>query len=341
MVCQAASQTRFRALKHESGIAGRATIIVRVIACFQPLQDCQAGESNGAYGLAQDLPQLESRLLTPNPFPSESQSDFPYVLGVKATPNAVAGSNQRRFLIFDQSENQTRYFLSPFSSLSQNPIIVPKTAVHVCDLHEGKQAATAGQISPNEHFIQGKSDENPLFGEGSEMHEDTEEINALLYSEENDEDGDCSDSEDDEVTSTGHSPQAIGRRSDEKREQFEETTEEVASSDGSTKRQRLLGGGYKVSSLVDTASSVKLDRFYKHGDGVKSSCAQSRIYRKRICSLSSYDQSTKGNIRMTLRILESILPGPKSNDPLVIIDEAINYLTCLKHKAKTMGVNYL
>ncbi|KAL8509061.1 hypothetical protein ACS0TY_016311 [Phlomoides rotata] len=42
MVCQAASQTRFRALKHESGIAWCATIIVRVIACFQPLQDCQA-----------------------------------------------------------------------------------------------------------------------------------------------------------------------------------------------------------------------------------------------------------------------------------------------------------
>ncbi|XXG61093.1 hypothetical protein AAC387_Pa04g2835 [Persea americana] len=42
MVCQAASKTRFRALKHENGIAGSATIIVRVIACFQPLQHCQA-----------------------------------------------------------------------------------------------------------------------------------------------------------------------------------------------------------------------------------------------------------------------------------------------------------
>ncbi|WOL18512.1 hypothetical protein Cni_G27309 [Canna indica] len=41
MVCQAATQTRFRALKHETGIAGSTTIIVRVIACFQPLQDCQ------------------------------------------------------------------------------------------------------------------------------------------------------------------------------------------------------------------------------------------------------------------------------------------------------------
>ncbi|KAH7655497.1 hypothetical protein IHE45_18G014800 [Dioscorea alata] len=42
MVCQAASQTRFRALKHENGVAGSATIIVKIIACFQPLQDCQA-----------------------------------------------------------------------------------------------------------------------------------------------------------------------------------------------------------------------------------------------------------------------------------------------------------
>jgi hypothetical protein len=40
-VCQAASQTRFRALKHENGSAGKLTIIVRVIACYQPLQDCQ------------------------------------------------------------------------------------------------------------------------------------------------------------------------------------------------------------------------------------------------------------------------------------------------------------
>lgn len=42
MVCQAASQTRFRALKHENGVDGFATIIVRVIACFQPLRNCQA-----------------------------------------------------------------------------------------------------------------------------------------------------------------------------------------------------------------------------------------------------------------------------------------------------------
>ena len=41
MVCQSAGQTTFRALKHLNGTAGSATIIVKVIACFQPLQDCQ------------------------------------------------------------------------------------------------------------------------------------------------------------------------------------------------------------------------------------------------------------------------------------------------------------
>lgn len=49
MVCQAASQTRFRALKYENGIAGSATIVVRVIACFQPLQDCQVSDEQQLY----------------------------------------------------------------------------------------------------------------------------------------------------------------------------------------------------------------------------------------------------------------------------------------------------
>ncbi|KAL4203625.1 hypothetical protein AMTRI_Chr01g128920 [Amborella trichopoda] len=40
MVCQAAGKARFRALKHYEE-NGRATIVVRVIACFQPLQGCQ------------------------------------------------------------------------------------------------------------------------------------------------------------------------------------------------------------------------------------------------------------------------------------------------------------
>ncbi|EPS71309.1 hypothetical protein M569_03455 [Genlisea aurea] len=42
MVCQKASKTRFRALKYETVIAERTTIVVKILACFQPMQNCQA-----------------------------------------------------------------------------------------------------------------------------------------------------------------------------------------------------------------------------------------------------------------------------------------------------------
>ncbi|RYQ97056.1 hypothetical protein Ahy_B08g093043 [Arachis hypogaea] len=35
------------ALKHVNGIEGRSTMVVRVIACFQPLHNCQLGVANG------------------------------------------------------------------------------------------------------------------------------------------------------------------------------------------------------------------------------------------------------------------------------------------------------
>lgn len=53
MVSQAASQTRFRALKHESSIDGEPAIIVRVIACFQPLHDCQVSNISLALSVFQ------------------------------------------------------------------------------------------------------------------------------------------------------------------------------------------------------------------------------------------------------------------------------------------------
>ncbi|OAY81330.1 hypothetical protein ACMD2_18269 [Ananas comosus] len=67
MVCQAATQTRFRALKHENGIAGSATIIVRIIACFQPLQDCQVN-CFGGFDLKRVYGQGSRSLAPSTPF---------------------------------------------------------------------------------------------------------------------------------------------------------------------------------------------------------------------------------------------------------------------------------
>uniref|UniRef100_A0A5B7AGT0 Transcription factor bHLH143-like n=1 Tax=Davidia involucrata TaxID=16924 RepID=A0A5B7AGT0_DAVIN len=303
------------------------------------LPGLKTGQTNGAHGLFHFMPPpLESLLSTPYPYLKEKQSASSYGLGVKATPNAVYGSVQKRFLIFDQSGNQKRLIFAPVCSPVQNPIVAPKTPICACDLHDEKQAANIEEILPIKPVIQEKSDENHML-EGSEMHEDTEEINALLYSDEYGYGDGDSDSVDDEVTSTGHSPFPI-KRSHEKDERVEEMTEEIDGSYGVTKRRRLLDGGYKKSPLMDIASSVKLDRTCKFDDDAESSCAKGRTQEKDVGSILGNKQSRKDKIWETLRILESIIPGVKSKDPLLVIDEAINYLGSLKLKAKALGASH-
>ena len=48
----------------------------------------------------------------------------------------------------------------------------------------------------------------------------------------------------------------------------------------------------------------------------------------------------RDRVRQTLRILESIIPGAEGKDPLLVIDEAIDYLKILKLKAKSLGVSH-
>ncbi|XP_020586613.1 LOW QUALITY PROTEIN: transcription factor SAC51-like [Phalaenopsis equestris] len=66
MVCQAATKTRFQALKHENGFAGGATIIVRVIVCFQPLQDCQEE-------MHEDTDEIDALLYSDSKFSFDSE----------------------------------------------------------------------------------------------------------------------------------------------------------------------------------------------------------------------------------------------------------------------------
>lgn len=64
MVCQEAAQTRFQALKNESGSSGRHTVIVRVVTCFQPLHDCQVSQRQGSFhGVFSSVLMLKLRIL--------------------------------------------------------------------------------------------------------------------------------------------------------------------------------------------------------------------------------------------------------------------------------------
>ncbi|CAG7871575.1 unnamed protein product [Brassica rapa] len=265
--------------------------------------------------------ELQARCLQPSPLQSLlwshhdkescgkrfSMSDMrSWCAAAAATPHGALESSQKGLMIFDQSGNQTRLLRCPF------PLRFPSLAaaeepvkLKLSELQHGLEKGFR-----EDHVTLKEFDEkNCVNGKESEMHEDTEEINALLYSD--DDYDDCeSDDDDDEVMSTGHSPyQVCNKRS------LEET-------DSPCKRQKLLDKVENISvssssSLVGSKSSTKLP--------------ESNISTKEDTGSGlSNEQSRKDKIRTALKILESIVPGAKGNEALLLLDEAIDYLKLLK-----------
>uniref|UniRef100_A0A2P2KQ80 BHLH domain-containing protein n=1 Tax=Rhizophora mucronata TaxID=61149 RepID=A0A2P2KQ80_RHIMU len=276
------------------------------------------------------LPHFQNLLHVASPCLNEKPSVFSSGLDMQAALNTTPQC-QKGYIIFDRSGNGTRVLYSPFKST------IPRTAAAATkppfgyDLQDGKGAAIMEPMNLARPTLHDVLDENHLIVEKTEMHEDTEEIDALLYS---DEDGyDSYSDDDDEVASTGHSPVAIGL-SYGTQNQVDGTTEEVASSDVQNKRQKLLDGGYKKSSLADTASSIRVER--PHG---RAECV-GQTHEEEIASNLGNRELRKDKIRATLKILKSIVPDSKHTDPLLVLDEAIEYLKFLKLKAKSLGIGY-
>lgn len=281
---------------------------------------------NGVHGHLQPLfPHFEHLAPTSAPY-SEAYGGFSGKHGVQAIPKDVLHSSaQKRFLIFDQSGNDIRLFSSSFHLPSQNQGLTPNMPT--------VPWLKAGQ--PSLSRLIDKSHENYTSSEGSDVREDTEDIDALLsFCTEDDNEVDC---ENDELTSTGHSPFAT-TGGYEGAENVWELFEEVDSTDCSTKRQKLLNGGYEKSLLKDTAISLKLLRSSNYDDAVESSCAEGKNPDGDMDSTLSARQK-QAKFWEKLRILQSILPGKKSKDPLLIIDETITYLQSLRQEAKGLEVS--
>ncbi|OAY45163.1 transcription factor bHLH143 [Manihot esculenta] len=282
-------------------------------------------QSNGAQGFSQRVrPVFQNLLPAVNPYLKEKLSAF----GGEVAPNGIPGC-QRRFFIFDQSGNETRLRHSSYFPIDGKPTIAARKRIGDSYLHYEDHAAKVNQI--NETVLKEVSDENHLSGEESEMHEDTEEINALLYSDDDDDYDDNDSGGDDEVISTGHSPIKI--RSCETRGQVDEITEEVPSSDAQSKRRKLLDGGYKCTLLADTAGTTKVTGVHVCDDDDESSYAIGQNREEERHAIRGSKQLKKDKVHATLKILESIIPGAKYKDPLVVLDLAINYLESLKFKA--------
>ncbi|XP_042507224.1 transcription factor bHLH143-like [Macadamia integrifolia] len=295
------------------------------------LKMSQAAEPHGWFYC---LPRhRQAAFAPPNCIGTEKFSAFPhgcYGQGAAAS-NAEPGSVEKQFLVFDQSGNQTSFFIS---SVIAPSVQVQHPSYKIQNPFDTELATSRDPIYQSGPVVSGALDENHESDDGSEMHEDTEELNALLYSDDEFEDTDGGE-EDDEVASTGHSPiEMTGHENQE-----DEAEEEVASSGSPTKRRKLLNGEHEAtSSIMDTASSAKpngLTTSY-YEDDAQSSCIKGRAGGREMGSLK---RSRKEKIRETVSILQSIIPGGKGKDAALVLDEAIQYLRSLKVKAKSLGTS--
>ncbi|XP_076937141.1 transcription factor SAC51-like [Bidens hawaiensis] len=151
----------------------------------------------------------------------------------EASPVVAREMGQKKFLVFDQSGDQTTlmygFGVGPSSTRYQFP------SLNISKPQDGSHTVCVDKLI---------EEDNGNYSE-SEMREDTEELNALLYSD------DDEDDEDDE-TSTGHSPNSMTGFKGQKREFESGEEEEVASSGGPWKRCKKEDKGSFVNSLEDT-----------------------------------------------------------------------------------------
>ncbi|KAJ7946763.1 Transcription factor [Quillaja saponaria] len=297
-------------------------------------------ETNEAHELLQCLPTcFRTPQVNSKPCFRETHCGMSDKTTVKAMQTMKSGTVQKKLFIFDYSGNKTRLIYSPSLPLVQNLITAAKKFPQGYNVNEAGQATKMDQNDPSKYSLLEECNENHMANEESEMHEDTEEINALLYSDDEVEDY----NDDDEVMSTGHSPLATVE-SYVKQEKLDSMTEAVTCSAGKCKRQKLIDGGYNRSSPLYTTNSVQLD---EANDCVSD--AESKYSSRRNCGarLTQEMDSTVGNARLgkdkisgTLRLLESIIPGVKGKHPLLIIDEAIEYLKSLMPDTNTIDLEY-
>ncbi|GAB2292026.1 hypothetical protein Dimus_026274 [Dionaea muscipula] len=277
----------------------------------------------------QPVPEFQTGFLPPNPPPRVKQFLPPAELDGEPLPfkkDASSFPQQKRYLIFDQSGSETRLIVSSLQSPVHGPISTLRKPMHAYGFPRedyGVQAATNNCLQmPG--LLKGTS-EDYIVEEISCSHEDTEEINALLCSD--DEDLEIDDDDDNDEVSTGHSPLAVKEDYKEKEQQLEE---EVASSEFSSKRRKGLDGGRCCElPLMDASNAVVSPLgLWVDENGIDFSSSLGRVFE---CK-----QARKDKLHDTLRILQSIVPGAKGKEPLLVIDEAIKYLKYLKFEAKTL-----
>lgn len=128
------------------------------------------------------------------------------------------------------------------------------------------------------------------------MHENTENLDALLSWEEED--------DDDEVRSTGHSPN----------EMSEEGTDEIEGEEHSSKRRKL-----ECSYVEGSKNQESIKKREEDDDKERNS-----LYQK--------VSSAKLKIQKTVKTLRNMLPGGAYMHPALVLDQTILYLEALREQ---------
>jgi len=251
-------------------------------------------------------------------------------------------SLQKRLLIFDRSDNKTRLFYAPVAPLVQSHTVTATKFAQSYDVNGEEQASIMGQKHLASYGLLEESVKENADIEESEKHEDTEEINALLYSD--DESSEYDEDNCDEVTSTDRSPLAT-KRTYAIQEQFEDLKEEVASSYWPKKRLKLVDGDDNGSSpCADKPTLVQPNETFdyvsdaesKNSSGWTYSADKTKVDDSVVCDI----KLKKDKIRESLRVLENLIPGAKGKEPMLVIDRTIEYLKILMSQTGSPGVQY-
>lgn len=291
------------------------------------MQEQDATEPNGSQNWLSIHSRLNFAPILSSPL-TEKLITGPHDLGKQGSPTISTAPAQKRFLVFDRSGDRTTFcYTSGIETPVQCGMPKPSTAFNKGGLWDSSYPSRL--ITNDEHI-----EDTSRATTEDEMHEDTEELNALL----------CSDSEsyssDGEETSTAHSPSTMTDNCVE--DLIEEAGEEVDSFGFPPKRRKLWDGGHDVSSQAFAGSPLKSHMSSGLDDDTGSNCGSgNEPCTDFVGSLSGSKRSRKERIRETLNILQNIIPSAKGKDAIVVIDEAIHYLKSLKVKAKASGLNSL
>ncbi|XP_047150584.1 transcription factor bHLH143-like [Vigna umbellata] len=315
------------------------------------LPHSQPGHSGEPHGWFYCLPRFRQGFTTPaRNFTAEEKLSASHAKGFGEEIARVEGFPQKQFLVIDQTADQTTLVYSSRFGRPVECLTLWDSKLHgSTNLNKENELSSlrrdVNHVAGLGPTLDDKVDENQGTDDDieSEMHEDTEEINALLYSDSDGYSTEDDDDDNDEVTSTGHSPSTMTTHGNQE-EPGRLTAEEVASSVGETKKRKLQEGAYDGDmQFMDTASSLDGKIPFEVEDDAESRCSSvgnnSSRGSGRMGSWSGNKKMRKEKIQDVLSILQCIVPGGKGKDPVELLDEAIRCLKSLKLKAIKLGLD--